>query len=78
MWLKKETGGTTIEHEAVHYHFPADDPLCEVPARLGTILLAIRGGGYAEVPAPPKPAPAPKPDAAPKVTPAAAAAAAKA
>ena len=58
MWLKKETGGTTIEHEGGHYHFPADNPLCEVPAKLGHILLHIAGADYSEVPAPPKPAPA--------------------
>ncbi len=58
MWLKKDTGGTTIEHEGDHFHFPADSPLCEVPAKLGHILLGIRGADYTEVPAPPKPAPA--------------------
>ena len=40
------------------FHFPADNPLCEVPAKLGHILLHIAGADYAEVPAPPKPAPA--------------------
>jgi len=58
MWLKKETGGTTIEHEGDRYHFPADNPLCEVPAALGHALLNIRGAGYSETEAPPKPAPA--------------------
>jgi hypothetical protein len=54
VWLRKETGGTTIEHAGDHYPFPADSPLCEVPADLGHILLNIRGADYAEVPAPTK------------------------
>lgn len=58
MWLRKEAGGTTIQHQGTPYHWPADEPLCEVPADLGHILLNIRGADYAEVPAPPKPAPA--------------------
>ena len=59
MWLRKDSGGgTTIQHEGEHYHFPAASPLCEVPAELGHILLHIAGAGYTEVPAPPKPAPA--------------------
>jgi hypothetical protein len=58
VWLKKDSGGTTIEHRGERYHWPADDPVLEVPAELGHILLNIRGAGYTEVPAPPKPAPA--------------------
>jgi hypothetical protein len=60
VFLRKETGGTTIPWEGRHYHWPAADPVCEVPPALGHVLLNIRGAGYAEVPAPPKPAPAPK------------------
>jgi hypothetical protein len=54
MWLRKDSGGTTIEHQGVQYLFPADSPLCEVPPDLGHILLNIRGADYAEVPAPTK------------------------
>ena len=65
MWLRKETGGTTIEHQGAKYHWPADDPVCKVPAELGHVLLNIHGAGYTEVPAPEKPAPgAPKAPAA--------------
>jgi hypothetical protein len=66
MWLKKETGGSTIPWEGRDYHWPADDPVCKVPPALGHVLLNIRGAGYTEVPAPEKPAPAaPKAPAAP-------------
>jgi hypothetical protein len=69
MWLKKETGGTTIRWEGREYRWPARDPVCEVPPALGHDLLHIRGGGYTEVPAPAPPAkPAP---AAAKAAPAA-------
>lgn len=67
MWLRKESGGSTISWEGVSYHWPAGDPVCEVPDSLALELLSIRGAGYTEVPAPPKPAPAP-----PKAPPAAA------
>ena len=64
MWLKKDSGGTTIPWEGRTYHWPADNPVCEVPDSLALELLNIRGAGYTEVPAPPKPAPA-APKAAP-------------
>ena len=70
MWLKKETGGNTQKWEGRDYHWPASDPVCEVPPGLGHELLRIRGAGYAEVPAPPPP-PKPAPAAA-KAAPAAA------
>ena len=57
-WLKKDSGGTTIKHEGADYHWPAADPVCEVPPGLAHVLLHIAGAGYSEVPAPPKPAPA--------------------
>ena len=57
MWLKKQTGGTTIKWEGLDYHWPADDQAIEVPQALGQTLLNIHGSGYTEVPAPPKPAP---------------------
>jgi len=60
MWLRKETGGTTIPWEGRPYHWPAADPVCEVPAGFGEVLLGIHGGGFTEVPAPPPP---PKPAA---------------
>jgi hypothetical protein len=58
VWLRKKAGGTTIEHQGERYHWPADNPLCEVPADLGHTLLNIRGADYSEAEAPPKPAPA--------------------
>ena len=58
MWLRKETGGNTQQWEGRDYHWPAADPVCEVPDAFALVLLNIRGAGYAEVPAPPKPAPA--------------------
>ena len=57
MWLKKEAGGTIITWEGRDYHWPADNPVCEVPAGLGEELLGIRGAGYTETAAPAKPAP---------------------
>lgn len=59
MWLKKQAGGTTIRWEGREYHWPADNPVCQVPQPLGQELLGIHGGGYTEVQAPPKPEPAP-------------------
>jgi hypothetical protein len=58
MWLSKPTGGTTHAWEGREYHWPEDNPVCEVPRALGEELLRIRGAGYSEVPAPPKPVPA--------------------
>ena len=57
MWLSKSTGGTTHTWEGRTYHWPEGNPVCEVPAAFGEILLNIRGAGYSEVPAPPKPVP---------------------
>jgi hypothetical protein len=57
MWLKKDSGGTTINWQGAAYHWPAGDPVCEVPAGLGHELLSIKGAGYTEVLPPPKPAP---------------------
>ena len=56
MWLSKLTGGTTHTWEGRAYHWPADDPVCEVPAAFGEILLNIRGAGYSETAAPVAPA----------------------
>jgi hypothetical protein len=61
VWLRKEAGGTTIPWEGRKYHWPAGDPVCEVPPELGHELLGIHGAGYTEVPAPPKPAAKPAP-----------------
>ena len=57
MYLRKESGGTTIKWGGRDYHWPVADPVCEVPPDLGEELLYIKGAGYTEVPAPPKPAP---------------------
>ena len=59
MWLKKDAGGTTITWQGRDYHWPAGNPVCEVPQALGEDLLRISGGGYSETAAPPKPAPKP-------------------
>ena len=58
MWLRKDSGGSTIPWEGRDYHWPAAAPVCEVPDSLALELLRIHGAGYTEVPAPPKPAPA--------------------
>lgn len=65
MWLRKASGGTTLTHKGTDYHFPADDPLCEVPDELGHALLAIKGAGYSPAEAPKKAAAKETPKAAP-------------
>jgi hypothetical protein len=59
VYLRKETGGTTHTWEGREYHWPAGDPVCEVPAAFGEVLLGILGAGFSEAPAPPEPAPKP-------------------
>jgi hypothetical protein len=56
VWLKKDTGGTTLTWEGRQYEWPAGNPVCEVPQALGEDLLRISGAGYSETTAPAKPA----------------------
>lgn len=67
MWVRKESGGTTMTYRRVDYEWPDAGSVTEVPDEFGAILLAIRGGGYSEVPAP-KPAEFSEVDPAAQVT----------
>ena len=42
MWLKKETGGTTV----LGFTWENDGDVVEVPDEVAAELLAIRGGGF--------------------------------
>lgn len=52
MWVRKESGGTTVTFRHVQYEWPEDGSVLEVPDEFGAILLGIRGGGFSEAPAP--------------------------
>lgn len=52
MYVRKESGGTTINHRSVAYEWPEDGSVTEVPPGLGAELLGIRDGGFSEVPEP--------------------------
>ena len=52
MWVRKQSGGTTITHRRVQYEWPEDGSVIEVPPEFGADLLSIRGGGFSEAPAP--------------------------
>lgn len=67
MHVRKESGGTTIAWRNVAYEWREDDSVLKVPDEFGAILLAIRGGGYSEVPEP-EPAEVTEPGPAAEVT----------
>lgn len=52
MWVRKESGGTTITHRNVSYEWPEDGSVADIPPELAADLLSIRGGGYSEAPQP--------------------------
>jgi hypothetical protein len=52
VYVRKESGGTTITHRRVQYEWPEDGSVIEVPDEFGADLLSIRGGGFSEAPAP--------------------------
>lgn len=52
MLLKKTVGGCSLTWDRVTYSWDADGDVTEVPAELGAMLLAIRGGGYEVVDSP--------------------------
>jgi len=60
MWVRKQSGGTTITHRRVQYEWPEDGAVIDVPPELGADLLHIRGGGFSEAPEP-KPEPVTEP-----------------
>jgi hypothetical protein len=55
MWVRKESGGTTVNWQRVPYEWPDDGSVIEVPPEFGAELLGIRGGGFSEVPEPEQP-----------------------
>jgi hypothetical protein len=55
--LKKDSGGTSHKWQGLEYEWPAGNPVCEVPPEFATVLLAIRGAGFSEVPPEPEPDP---------------------
>lgn len=52
MWVRKESGGTTLTHRNTRYEWPEDGSVTDVPPEFAAELLGIRGGGFSEAPEP--------------------------